>query len=424
MQAELPALKPAATPTPAAPPVVAPGERATPARGRRIWPWIVVPILLAVAAGSAFAWNRAKAAAPADANKGRGDANPAPVVAAEAERGDLPVYLNALGTVTPLNVVTVRSRVDGELMSVNFKEGQNVRQGDILAQVDPRPFQAQVDQVSGQVLRDEAILKNSRADLAKYQAAGPGITQQQLDTQAAVIQQNEGTLKIDQGALAAAQLQLSYCTIAAPFDGRIGLRRVDQGNIVHATDADGLAVITQLQPISVVFTVPQDQIPRVVRAERSASGGLAVESWDRDFKLKLADGRVAAIDNQVDPTTGTVRLKATFDNRDGILFPSQFTNVRLLVDTVRDATIVPAAAVQRGPSNDYVYVIGADQAVAVRPVKAGPGEGDRVVIASGVAPGERVVTAGVDKLKPGAKVNVGGGKRGGGAATTPAGASR
>ena len=412
-----------ATPAAAARPHVVASDRPAP-RGRA-WPWVVALVLL-IAAGGAFAWHRWHAAAPAaEANKPRGEGGPVPVVTAAAHQGDLAVYLNALGTVTPLNVVVVRSRVDGELISVNFKEGQAVKQNDLLATIDPRPYEATVAQARGQLTKDQALLKNAQADLEKYQAASAAITKQQIDTQAAVIQQNEGAVQADQGTLDAAQLQVTYCRIVAPFDGRIGLRRVDQGNIVHATDADGLAVITQVQPISVVFTIAQDQIPAVIRAEQAASGGMVAEAWDRDFKSKLADGRVAAIDNQVDPTTGTVRLKATFDNSQGILFPSQFTNVRLLVDTLRDATIVPAAAVQRGPSSDYVYVVGGDDTVAVRPVKIGPAEGEQVVIADGVAPGERVVTSGVDKLRAGAKVtaraaeNNGGGRRGN-ATSTPA----
>lgn len=330
-----------------------------------------------------------------------------PVVTAAVRQRDMHLYLNGLGTATPFKTVTVRSRVEGELVKIGFTEGQMVREGDLLAEIDPRAFEVQRDQAEGQLARDEAALKSVNLTLTRYQdlLKSKTIAQQQIDDQVALVQQAEGALRADQALVANAKLQLSYCRIEAPISGRIGLRLVDEGNIVRANEPTGLAVITQLQPITVIFTIPQDEIARVQQQSRDGRV-LEVDAFDRDFKLKLASGALAAIDNQVDPTTGTVRLKAVFGNEDGLLFPNQFVNARLLVETRPSVLVVPSAAVQRGPASPFVYVVRADETVELRSVVLGPSEGIETSIASGLEPGEAVVTEGIDKLQPGAKVSL------------------
>lgn len=328
-----------------------------------------------------------------------------PVETATAYRGDMELFLKQLGSVTALYTVTLHSRVDGELWKVNYSEGQMVAQGDVLAEIDPRPFQVTLQQAEGNLLRDQAALKVAQLDMARYEQliGSRSITQQQLDAQKALIQQSEGAIKTDEGQIASSKLNLKYCKITAPIGGRIGLRLVDPGNIVHANDSSGLAVITQLQPITVVFTIPQDDIARVQR-KVNAGEKLVVDAFDREFKTKLASGTLMAIDNQVDTTTGTVRLKAIFDNADNMLFPNQFVNARLLVDKVHDAVIVPAACVQRGPESMFVYVVKPDDTVELRTVELGPTEGELAVIESGVAADDVVVFNGIDKLQPGSQV--------------------
>lgn len=329
-----------------------------------------------------------------------------PVVTAEARRRDVNLFLNGLGTVTAFNSVTVRSRVDGELMKVAFSEGQMVQEGELLAEIDPRPFDVQREQAEGQLAKDEATLKAAKLTLARLRGllATKSATAQEVDEQAALVQQAEGAIQTDQALVANAQLQLTYCRIVAPISGRIGLRLVDEGNIVRANDPNGLAVITQLQPIAVLFTIPQDDIARVqkqMRHDRTPT----VDAFDRDFQTKLATGKLLAIDNQVDPTTGTLRLKAVFENEDGLLFPNQFVNARLLVDTKHDALVVPSAAVQRGPNSTFVYVVQPDDTVELRNVVVGPTEGTETTIESGLQAGEVVVTDGIDKLQPRAKIS-------------------
>jgi multidrug efflux system membrane fusion protein len=330
-----------------------------------------------------------------------------PVTAIEARKQDVPLFFDGLGSVVAFNTVTIRSRVDGELVDVAFQEGQSVKEGDLLAQIDPRPFEVQLRQAEGQLARDQATLDAAKLDLERYEslASLKQVTAQQIDAQRALVRQSEAALQIDRGIIDNVRLQLDFCRITAPVSGRIGLRLVDSGNIVRANDPTGLAVIAQLQPIAIVFTIPQDEIIRVQRA-LAESGRLPVEAYNRDFRTRLATGALLAIDNQVDPATGTVRLKAVFPNEDGALFPNQFVNARLLVETLVGATVVPAAAVQHGPDKDFVYVVQPDSTVMLRPVQTGPAQGDLVAIASGIEPGELVVLDGIDKVTSKTRVAV------------------
>ncbi|HLQ26449.1 MAG TPA: MdtA/MuxA family multidrug efflux RND transporter periplasmic adaptor subunit [Acidiferrobacterales bacterium] len=339
-----------------------------------------------------------------------GDRNAArtiPVAAVPVRTGDINVYLNALGTVVPLNMVTVRSRVDGQLVRLLFQEGQMVQAGQLLAQIDPRPYQVMLVQAEGQMARDQALLANARLDLERYITlfAQDSIAKQQVDTQQALVQQYEGAVKVDQGQIDNARLQLDYARITAPIGGRVGLRQVDPGNIIHASDQNGLLVITQLQPITVLFTIPEDSLPGVMKQLR-AGAKLLVDAYDRAQKTKLATGALVAADNQIDSSTGTIRLKAQFRNDDGGLFPNQFVNVRLLLDVKRGATLIPSAAIQRGAQGIFVYVVKADNTVTLRPVGIGASEGENAAIDSGLTPGELVVVDGLDKLRDGTKVEL------------------
>jgi len=330
-----------------------------------------------------------------------------PVVAIAARTGDMPVYLSALGTVTAFNTVTVKSRVDGQIDKVAFTEGQTVNEGDVLVEIDPRPFQVQLANAEGQMARDRAQLDVAKRTLQRNRdLLQQGIIARQMfDDQQAMVGQFEGAVQIDQALIDQAQLQLTYSKVTAPISGRVGLRQVDVGNVVHANDTTGLLVITQVQPITVLFTVPEDDLRSVL--DSTARGiGLAVEAYDRAGQKQLATGKLQSTDNQIDPTTGTTKLKAVFDNTDQALFPNQFVNVRLLIDTAKNAVLVPGAAVQRGKDGTFVYVVKADQTVEVRPVVLGPAAAGDTAITSGLAVAEQVVVDGVDKLRSGSTVKL------------------
>jgi multidrug efflux system membrane fusion protein len=332
---------------------------------------------------------------------------PMPVGAAAVEKGDMPVTLSGLGTVTPLAMVTIRTQINGQLIEVAFKEGQMVNKGDFLAQIDPRPYQVALEQAQGQLAKDQALLKNSELDLTRYRTlvAQNSIARQTADTQVAVVQQNRGTVQADQAQVDTQKLNLTYCRIVAPVGGRVGLRQVDPGNYVQTSDPNGIVVITQLQPISVIFTLPEDSLQAVLRRVRGGQT-LTVTAFDRSGTNRLDTGRLDTIDNQIDTSTGTVKLRATFDNPDQTLFPNQFVNIQLLVDTLRGSDLVPNAAVQRGAPGTFVYVVKPDETVAAQPVTLGPGDDKRIVVTKGLEPGQLVVTDGADRLKDGAKVRV------------------
>ena len=390
-----------------------------PTRRDRKVTWIIAAVLVLIAAGASY-WYfylRTPAEPTAEAAEGKGKGKgkgkggqsnrPVPILAQPARTADIPVYLTGLGTVTPLATVTVRSRVDGQLLRVQFEEGQFVKAGQLLAEIDPRPFQVQLTQAEGQLAKDVALLKNAMTDLERYKTlfAQDSIAKQQLDTQASLVRQYEAQIKADQGTVDSAKLQLTYSRVTAPIAGRIGLRQVDPGNIIRAGDTNGLVVITQLQPISVMFTLPEDVVSNVMRRLKSGEK-LPVEGWDRADKTKLAQGQLVTVDNQIDPQTGTVKLRARFGNDDFSLFPNQFVNARMLVDTLQGATVIPNAAVQRGNQGTFVYVVKPDNTATVRQVKLGPTYGEIVAIESGVEAGESVVTDGADRLREGARVEI------------------
>jgi multidrug efflux system membrane fusion protein len=375
--------------------------------------WIWLLILIAAAVGAYYYWPKGTNTAGGTAapgatggKKGRG-AGLTPVVATKARRGNIGVYLTGLGSVTPINTVTIRSRVDGQLMKVNYTEGQLVHEGDSLIEIDTRPYQVQLDQAQGQLMRDQALLDNAEVDLKRYQTLlqQNAIPEQQLATQQALVAQDKGIVITDQSQIASAKLNLTYCHITAPITGRIGLRLVDSGNIVHASDTAGLLVITQVQPISVVFTIGEDKLPDVLKRWH-AGQKLLVEVWDRAKQNKIGTGTLKTVDNQIDPTTGMVRLRADFPNGDEGLFPDQFVNVRLLEQEKQGVTLITSAAVQRTTSTTYVYVVKPDSSVTVRQVVEGTSEGDDTEIVSGLEPGDVVVMSGVDRLNEGSKVTV------------------
>jgi multidrug efflux system membrane fusion protein len=382
---------------------------APPKRGR-VWVWVVVALVL-IGAAVYYFWPHIKTLIPAQpvpatGGRGRGGGGTTPVVATRATKGDIQIYENGLGAVTPIYTVTVKSRVDGQLMTVSFKEGQLVHKDDTLVEIDPRPYEAALEQAQGNLIRDQALLANAKIDLERYKVLlkQEAIPEQQYATQVALVSQDEGQVKTDQGLISAAQVNVVYCHIKSPIDGVVGLRLVDPGNIVHATDTNGLLVITQIDPISVIFTLAEDQLPPVLQ-KLHAGQKLPVQAWDRDNKNKLADGTLETIDNQIDPTTGTLRLRAIFANPNFHLFPSQFVNTRLLVDTHHNVTLVQNAAVQRSGTNTFVWLVNPNSTVSIRNVTVGTVEGDRAEIVSGLNPGDVVVMVGVDKLQDGGRVN-------------------
>ena len=333
---------------------------------------------------------------------------PVPVAVEPARTGDIAMHLDGIGTVTPRATVTIRSRVDGELVAVHFVEGQHVVRGELLAEIDPRPFEVQLAQAEGQLARDEALLANARVDLARYRALAKddAVPRQQRDTQEALVRQYDAALAVDRGQIDAAKLNLAYSRVTAPVEGRIGLRLVDPGNIVHASDAGGLAVLTQVRPIDVVFPIPEDTIPALLAKVRSGEP-LAVDAFDREGRTRLAGGRLLTVDNTIDPATGTVRLKAEFPNDDDALFPNQFVNARLELEVHHDATLVPEAAVQRGTEGTFVWVVKPDETVEMRPITLGLTEGPDASVDAGLAPGERVIVDGAEGLRAGNRVTVG-----------------
>ncbi|WP_419866012.1 MdtA/MuxA family multidrug efflux RND transporter periplasmic adaptor subunit [Methylomonas methanica] len=371
------------------------------------WRWATILALLAAAGGYYFYQAGRQHQENADSRPNQYENTPVSVAVALTRQGDLPIYLNGLGTVTPLHTVTVRSRVDGELIRVAFTEGQAVRQGELLAEIDPRPYQVAVQQAEGQLLRDEALLKNAEIDQDRYQTLleQDSIAAQQTATQAALVKQYRGTVEIDRAQLDNAKLQLSYARITAPVSGRIGLRLVDQGNMVRVGDVNGLAVITQVQPISVVFTLPEDDIPAVMRRWRSGDT-LVIDAYDRAGQQKLASGKLLAVDNQIDASTGTLKLKAQFDNEDRTLFANQFVNIKMRLDTLRSATLAPSAAIQHGANGAFVYLVKDDNSITVRRVKPGPADGETVAILEGLASNDKLVIDGADKLREGSQVKV------------------
>ncbi len=391
-------------------------------RPRRWWPWLLAAIIAGVGAYIYFkpasadatqggaAQGGASASAPGGAGRrggAKGMGGTPVVVAATAKTGDIAVYLDGLGAVTPLATVTVKTHVDGELMKVLFTEGQIVKSGQLIAIVDPRPYQVQLEQAEGTMAHDQALLKNAQVDLERYRTLykQDSIAEQQLATQDALVRQYEAQTKVDRAAIDSAKLNLIYCNITAPVSGRVGLRQVDPGNIVHASDTTGIVVITQLQPITVVFSIPEDNIPGVMQ-KLQAGIKLDVDTYDRSQKSKLASGTLLTVDNQIDQSTGTVKLKASFANADYALFPNQFVNSKLLIDTKHSVTLIPSAGIQRGSQGTYVYIVNPDGTVSLRLIKVGITQGDNSSIDDGLKAGETVVIDGADKLRDGSKVEV------------------
>jgi len=386
---------------------------------------VVVVLMIAL-----FIFIRHKQPAPLPGARGgiRGGQNgPVAVSVATAAAGDIQLRIPALGTVTPLATVTVRTQISGVMQKILFTEGQIVHQGDSLAQIDPRPYEAALQQMQGNLKRDQALLADARLDLTRYEGLvkEDSIAVQQLDTQKALVDQYIGTIESDEGQLKTASVNLLYTHIIAPVTGRVGLRQVDQGNYVTPGDANGIVVINQLQPITVIFSIPEDNVSALMRRLHDPTP-LTVEAFDRTNSAKLGDGRLLTVDNQIDVTTGTVKLRALFDNADGLLFPNQFVNIQLLQEVLHDQIVIPNAAVRRGAPNGvvstFVYVVKSDRTVAVRPVTLGVVDGERVAITQGLAAGERVVTEGGDRLRDGAEIELPGAAPAGGAGQPPGGA--
>lgn len=371
-------------------------------------------LVLAAAAGGYYWWHHpaqpdADPQASTRPHRGKGGAGapPAPVQAAAAVSQSVPHFLSGLGTVTAASTVTVRSRVDGELMAIHFQEGQQVKAGQLLAEIDPRPYQVALTQAQGQLAKDQATLANAHRDLARYEklAKTSLVSQQELDTQRSLVSETQGTIKADEGSVASAQLNLTYSRITSPIAGRVGLKQVDVGNYITSGDTNGLVVITQTHPIDVLFSLAENYLPDIMQAQKSGQP-LVVEAWDRSNQTLLTQGTLLSIDNQIDATTGTIKMKARFDNQDDKLFPNQFVNARLKVNTLQDAIVIPAAALQMGNEGHFVWVVNSDNKVSKKSVTAGLQDSHQVVINAGLSAGERVVTDGLDRLTEGAQVEV------------------
>jgi len=336
---------------------------------------------------------------------GFGMSGPLPVVYSSAQEGDINIILKGLGTVTPLATITVRTQISGYLSEVRFTEGQLVNKGDVLALIDPRPYEVTLEQAQGQLLQAQAQYKEAQIDLDRYVtlSAQDSISKQQVDAQRALVSQYEGMVKTNQGAVDSAQLNLTYCHVTAPVSGRVGLRLVDQGNYVTPGDANGLVLLTQVRPITVIFTLPEDNIPAVIKQVRGGAK-IRVAAYNRDDTVRLATGALSTIDNTVDPTTGTFKLRAMFPNDDEALFPNQFVNAAMLLDVEHGATVIPTSAIERGQQGSFVYVVGSDNKVSAKTVKLGASEGERVAVASGISVGDKVVVDGADRLKDGMEV--------------------
>ena len=378
-------------------------SKSTPRSRLRPLLWLLLVAAIVAAGIRYFPWPDTQ-----PKNSGRPPAGaPVPVGVAAVEKGNMPVTLSQLGTVTPLAMVTVKTQISGYLMQVAFKEGQMVNKGDFLAQIDPRPYQVALAQAEGQLAKDQALLKNAQLDLVRYNTlvAQNSVAKQTRDTQESLVGQNQATIKSDQAQIDAQKLNLTYCRIISPVTGRVGLRQVDAGNYVQTSDPNGIVVVTQLQPISVIFTLPEDNLPEVMKRVR-AGATLPVTAFDRTGANEIAKGKLDTVDNQIDPTTGTVKLRAIFDNEQETLFPNQFVNVKLLVNTLPDADIVPNSAIQRGAPGTFVYLVKPDRTATVQKVKLGPSDGQRIAILSGLQPGDSVVIDGADRLRDGAKITV------------------
>ncbi len=371
-------------------------------RRLRLWPWLLGPGLALALLALPFP------SAPPQAPRAPAETAPS-VRTAAAARGDVPILLQGLGVVTPFATVTLRTQISGQLQSVGFREGQTVQAGDFLAQIDPRPYEAALAQAEGQLIHDQALLEQAQTDLVRYRPllAHDDISRQKYEDQSFLVRQYQGTIAADQAQIASARLNLSYCRIAAPVSGRIGLRLVDAGNYVQAGDATGLAVIAALQPISVIFPLPQDDLPQVMR-RLDAGAALPVAVYDRAGKTLIERGMLESVDNQVDVATGTAKLRARFANPGNLLFPNQFVTARLLVDTLRDAVVVPEAAIQEGSDGRYVWLVGAHHRVTVQRVATGPAADGRIAVLDGLQPGARVVIDGADRLREGARIALAG----------------
>jgi membrane fusion protein, multidrug efflux system len=392
---------------------IKPPQGATPARDaaptapkpRSAWRLVATCLLLLLIVAGIVWWTKQQASAP-DPRAGRNSA-PMSIVPEAVAKGDINININALGTVTSLATVTIRSQISGYLQQIVFKEGDEVKKGDLLAQIDSRPYEATLAQANGNLARDQALLKGAQVDLVRYQglAAQNAVPRQTLDTQVALVAQDQGTVEADKAAVKSAEVNLQYTHILSPLDGRVGLRQVDQGNYVTPGDTNGIVVITQLKPISVLFTVPEDNL-QAISKRLQAGAALPAAALDRSGAQKIADGVLQTFDSQIDPTTGTIKLRAQFPNETEALYPNQFVNIQLLLDTHKDVTTMPTAGVQRGVPGTFVYLVNADSTVSVRKIDLGVTDGDRVEVRSGLQPGDKIVIDGADKLRDGAKINV------------------